>query len=267
MSTNLPNNVSTKILTTYPAAVKSFTSTQTAGAIAGVDCSTLASPATPMQTVAGPVPCNLAVLGTGILNATTPRDGLQWGLRGDQVLNEAKDRLDVSLYRTSVSQVFGSPSAYNPIFTNTEPEYTLNAHIDETHAFSPSFLNDFVASYVRLNGLIPCTQCNIPEIDIVDASPLGNVGQVGFIQNNFEYRDNITWSHRAHNLKFGGLAQAAEQLQSHRQRHTSHIYLHRSIRLCGGRPHYRDRLHLQSRYRQPRYSYGCRKAVDRRRLR
>jgi hypothetical protein len=204
MSANLPNNVSTHILTTYPAAVKNFTSTQTAGAIAGVDCSTLASPSTPIQTAAGAVPCNLNVLGTGILNATTPRNGLQWGLRGDHVFNQSKDRFDVSLYRTSVSQVFGSPSAYNPIFTNTEPEYTLNAHIDETHAFSASLLNDFLASYVRLNGLIPCTQCSIPEIDIVDASPLGNVGNVGFIQNNFEYRDNLTWSHRAHNFKFGG---------------------------------------------------------------
>jgi hypothetical protein len=203
MNTNLHTNVSTQILTTYPAAVKNFTSTQTAGSIARVDCSTLASPASPIQTAAGPVPCDLDVLGTGILNATTPRNGLQWGLRGDQVFNQSRDRFDVSLYRTSVSQVFGSPSAYNPIFTNTEPESTLNAHINETHMFSPSLLNDFVASYVRLNGLIPCTQCNIPQITIVGASPLGNVGPVAFIQNNFEYRDNLNWSHGAHNIKFG----------------------------------------------------------------
>lgn len=176
MTANLPNNISTGILTKYPAAVKSFTSTQNAGSIAGVNCASLASPAMPIPTAAGNVPCSLDVLGTGILNATTPRNGLQWGLRGDQVFNDSKDRFDISLYRTSVSQVFGSPSAFNPIFTNTEPEYTLNAHIDETHTFSASLLNDFLVSYVRLDGLIPCTQCEIPQVTIVGASPFGTVG-------------------------------------------------------------------------------------------
>jgi Carboxypeptidase regulatory-like domain/TonB dependent receptor len=207
MAQNLPTHVSTAILTKYPSAIKTFASTQDAGQLVTphVDCTTLASPSTPIATQAGNVPCNLDVLGTGRLNVTTPRNGLQWGVRADQVFNQSRDRFFASTFRTNVEQISGSPSPYYPAFTTTEPEYTLNAHVEETHIFAPSLLNDAVGSYVRLNGLIPCTQCEVPRVTAVTGSSgVGDTGPIAFVQNNFEFRDNVSWDRGAHNLKFGG---------------------------------------------------------------
>ena len=49
MQQNHPNNISTKLWTTYPAATSPVRSFVTAGAMAGVDCSTLGSPSDPIS--------------------------------------------------------------------------------------------------------------------------------------------------------------------------------------------------------------------------
>ena len=150
------------------------------------------------------MPCNLNVTGSGILSVTTPRNGFQWGGRVDQVLGP-KDRLYGSIYRTSVEQILGgTPSAWGNAFTSPEPEYTLYAHINETHIFTPTVLNEFGASFIRLHGSIPCETCSVPSLAVSGISTFGDPnGPLQFIQNNFEYRDNLSWDRGAHSFRFG----------------------------------------------------------------
>jgi hypothetical protein len=208
MKANNPNNLSTYLLSTYPSAITSFTSTQTALQVAGAGatCSTGSGtvPAGYIATSAGNVPCGLDVLGSGLLSVTTPRTGLQWGFRLDHVFNGGKDRFNTSAYRTSVQQVSGNPSVYFPAFSPQQPETTYNAHINETHTFAANKLNDMTYSFVRLDGFITCPNCFLPQVtSITGAAPITNGGPVSYIQNNFELQDHFTWDHNAHSFKFG----------------------------------------------------------------
>jgi hypothetical protein len=203
MKQNVPNHLSTYILSTFPNLITNFSSTQNAGQVlngATFNCGTMAT----VTTVAGVLPCTLPVTGTGLLSTKTPRNGLQWGFRLDQIFNNSKDRFDISLYRTFVDQVSGSPSSFYPAFTSKQPEATYNAHVSETHTFKSSLLNDFTYSFVRLDGYITCPNCSLPQItQIVGASAIGNSGPIGFIQNNFQTQDHVSWDHGSHSVRFG----------------------------------------------------------------
>jgi hypothetical protein len=213
MGTNLPNNVSTQIMTQYtPNLSKNVKLTSTVPASdpslngGTTNCTGGVTTENEFGTVLK-LPCALNVLGIGTQSDTTPRNGLQYGLRGSQIFAQGRDRLDASFYRTTVQALFGafSPSVYYPAFTDLAPESTLNGHINETHTFSAHLLNDAVASYVRLNGHISCADCSVPWVITMGgpATP-GILGPVFFIQNNFEYRDNASWEHGKHSFKFGG---------------------------------------------------------------
>jgi len=210
MAQNLPNNVSTQIMTKYGPNLSR--NVKLASAVQASDPSlnggktnctngvtTVNEFGTTLQ-----MPCTLNVIGTGTQSDTAARNGFQYGLRGTQMWRQGKDRFDLILYRTTVQQQLGA-SVYFPAFTDTEPEATTNGHMDETHIFSSNLLNDVLASYVRLNGHITCADCDVPFVPALGGpAGVGIFGPVFFIQNNFEYRDDVSWEHGAHTIKFGG---------------------------------------------------------------
>ena len=152
MQQNNPNNVSTYLWKTFPAAFAPTSNFATAGALTGVDCSTLPSSSSPIMTSVGMAPCNMAVTGQGNLSTSVPRNGLQYSGRLDHNFNNNKDRLYGSIYRTTLHTVlFNTPSPY-PAFTLPWDQYNEFMNINETHLFSPTIINEVGFSYVRTKG-------------------------------------------------------------------------------------------------------------------
>src|SRR5712691_7706147 len=74
LKTNLPNNVSTKVLTGFPTTFQANRQFTTAGAdVSGIDCNDpkqIATPTTPVSTPIGNLPCNFPVSGLGDFSNT-----------------------------------------------------------------------------------------------------------------------------------------------------------------------------------------------------
>lgn len=82
-----------------------------------------------------------------------------------------------------------------------------NATVSETHIFSPSLINTFLASYERNNPeFIPIAPVLGPEIVITGGTNFGpaNSFPQGRVQNTFQYQDAVTWTRGRHTVKFGG---------------------------------------------------------------
>jgi hypothetical protein len=198
---NFPNNKSTYLMKQYPSVVTPVANFKTAGSIAGVDCSKLASPSTAISTPIGMIPCNLNVTGEGVTPVTTNREGYQWNLRGDHMLTD-KDRLYVSVFRNADKGQLGS--TVRPQFRQWPyPIWNWYGNINETHTFSPNLLNEFQASVVRVHGEIECRECNIPVVNITGMTGFGLGGPTPFIQNNYNYKDNVSWIRGSHTIKGG----------------------------------------------------------------
>lgn len=203
MSQNKPNNISTKLLTSFPPVSNPTGGFLTAGNIAGANCSALPSPGTPIPTPIGPVPCNLPM--TGIVNAafTLPRNGTQWQARMDHMFNSSKDRLFGNVAKTNLHNV-PSASVY-PAFNPVQHGYTLNANLEESHTFSPTVINEMAVNYTRASGGMLCSHCDVPQvINVPGLAGFGNGGPATFVTQTFGWRDVLTWSRGAHSLKMGG---------------------------------------------------------------
>jgi hypothetical protein len=204
MSQNRPNNISTHLLNVFPSDVVPARNFTTAGSLLGLNC----SGSTLINTPAGSMPCNLPVTGEGNFSLSLPRNGLQWNTRVDHMLTE-KDRLYVNFYRNVLDQIFGTlfgapgASAY-PAFRPNWHQYTEYANVNETHTFAPTLVNEAASTFTRLWGLIPCNNCSVPNMGIIGMANYGGPGDVHYVQNNYEWRDGLSWINGAHTLKFGG---------------------------------------------------------------
>jgi hypothetical protein len=108
---------------------------------------------------------------------------------------------------------------------NTEQTFQ-NLVLRDTHAFSPSLLHEFRASYHRNAsvGVVPINRTTLgslglgkivpddpegegpPYVIISGFSPFGNSfqGPQGRADNTFQYIDNLSWTRGRHYLKLGG---------------------------------------------------------------
>lgn len=206
MNSNFPNKIATYIMNKFPAAFAPVSNFTTAGNVQGVDCSTLTSPDTPISTEIGPVPCNMALTGTGTLSTEVPRNGTQWGVRIDHSFNNDKDRLYGSVWGTDINTVlFNTPSPY-PAFTRPWAEGNNFQNLSETHIFSPTKVNEFGFSYNRTHGSGLCQPwCAIPDISILGMPDygIGGLAPGTFIQNNYELREMFAFNHGTQALKVG----------------------------------------------------------------
>lgn len=205
LKTNLPNNVSTKVLSTYPTDFEPNRQFNTAGSILGSSC----TGATPITTPVGTLPCNFAVDGTGDFSSTIFRNGIQWNARIDHNWNDFKDRLYGSFYRTTRQTVaFAQPSDYFPAFSPPEPQYTHLVNLNWTHTGSARFVNQMTGAYTRTFGSDICDTCEVPYTPIGDGTATPQVtGFFGlFKQNNYEWKDVAALTTGIHNFKFGGNA-------------------------------------------------------------
>lgn len=200
MEQNRPNNVSTYVMSSFPAAFAPDRDFRTAGQHLGAGC----AGATPVDSPVGPIPCNLPVTGVGTWNDTSPRNGLQLTGRVDHHFNDGRDRLYGSFNRTTTEKVgFGEPSVY-PGFTAPSPTNSMHFNTNWTTIVSSSMVNEASFSWVR-----PWGELTNPRPDVPGISVTGIVGyQQGFgpnefVQNSFEWRDVVSWTRGSHSMKVG----------------------------------------------------------------
>lgn len=198
-----PNNISTKLLRDFPADVTPDRNYQTAGSIAGQNCAALASPSSAINTAIGAMPCNMNVTGEGFFSLTPPRDGFQWNARVDHVASDA-DRIYFSFYKNDLAT---TGAAIRPAFRPETKQYTLFANLNWTHTLSPNLLNEAAASFLRAYGNGPCSECQIPSITVTGngLTGFGNGGPTIFVQNNYAWRDALSWNTGGHAFKAGVL--------------------------------------------------------------
>jgi hypothetical protein len=194
-----PGSKSAFLLRQFPTSVVPAQNFRTAGALRNVNCATLPSPSAAIATPIGEMPCNMAVTGEGVNGFSTPRAGQQWNVRIDHMLKDS-DRLYGNVFR-NVLKTTGTQT--RPEFAWEFPRWNWYLNLNETHTFSSNLVNEFGANLTRIHGEIYCAHCEIPQINITGMSGFGVGGPTPFIQNNYFYRNVLTWMTGAHTVKSG----------------------------------------------------------------
>ena len=200
MQTNFPSNVSTNVVTTYPASVTPTTNFTTAAEIAqDPNCS-----GTHAITPTVSIPCDFAVTGQGNLATTLPRNGFQYTIRLDHSFHADKDRIFGTYNHTDLHQVlFGAVFVY-PAFNAIEPTYSEHFAVDWVHVAS-GWVNEAGFATQRPFGNAILNHPEVPGITVngIETFQQG-WGPNAFVQNNFEWRDVASLTRGSHSLKFGG---------------------------------------------------------------
>jgi Carboxypeptidase regulatory-like domain len=216
MKANVPNNVSTGILSSFPLKFQADRNFVTAGSATGSSCTgsapigPTADGLVPASSPLASLPCNFPVSGTGDFSSTVFRNGLQYSARVDHNWNNFKDRLYGSFYHTSRQTVeFATPSVFYPAFSPNEPQYTILANLNWTHSSGGSFVNQMTGSYTRTFGDDTCDNCQVPN-SFMDTGEYGQgSGGIGngfiglFKQNNYEWKDVASLLKGRQSFKFG----------------------------------------------------------------
>ena len=201
-----PDYISTYLLQTFKPSVVPNRNFTTAGDLQGVTCDT-ANPSGTITTPIGPVPCNLNVTGVGDWVITSPRNGVQWNARVDHMFNNSRDRLYGSAIRTTLK--LPTPDIY-PDFNIVQPLNSLYVNLNETHTFSPNFINEMAVGFTRPTGSSPQAHPRIPEVDVPGMASIGVWSGGFYVQNNFEWRDVASFNRGSHSFKAGFIIQRAQ---------------------------------------------------------
>jgi Carboxypeptidase regulatory-like domain/TonB dependent receptor len=190
---NFPNNVASTFFSKAPPAV-----VPTSGILDAAQV----EQATPGFFSSAAFPATLPVEGIATFPESLPHDAYQWHFRVDYNLNESKDRLFFDIFRTHEDQLQQDPRT---IYRVTLPNAGFYAKLDWTHAFSTSILNDAGFTVVRAVGSNPGTAHNqdLPNVNITGADGFSQWGPAGWVHENFNWHDVLTWTHGAHTISAG----------------------------------------------------------------
>ncbi len=190
-----PNSIGTTLLTAHPASAPSITNPnfRDARAVLGAECATAAT---------ANIPCDLPMLVQGTWNRSPARNGLQYSLRGDQYLRDGRDRIFGSFIRTESDN---EELNARPTISSISDRYVNGFQANWTHTFSPTLLNEFGVSGNRVQGYSNRNApWQIPAITVQGTTGVG-VGFGGvFVQNNWNWRNVVTWVKGSHTIKVGG---------------------------------------------------------------
>jgi hypothetical protein len=208
MSTNRPNTLQTKLLSTYKptvnptpssvATVAQVEANQGAVPDAAHDCSNL----TANPTGIGPLgmPCAMAMIDTTTGTYVSEHNGYQYNARVDQ--NFTNDRIYANMYRTHLEGPWDN--GVRKDFDINFPQDAWYGAVNYTHVFSPSIVNETALGYTRTSVWIPCNNCDLLPTNINGIVGFGDgFSPVGFAQNDFHWRDMVSVVHGKHALKMG----------------------------------------------------------------
>jgi hypothetical protein len=191
--TNFPNTIGTTLLSKYPVSnVSGVTVSQTAADLFPGTCGTAATSF---------LPCGTAMVDTGNYSSSSYRNGMQYNIRLDKDLSH--DRFYGNFYRTTLNSNGLDPRA---AFNTTSNYYQYALQVNETHTFSSKTLNEAAFAVMRVEGIQPAT--GLFTVPVVNVTSIGsNFGagfaQGDFIQHNYHWRDVLTHTFKAHDVKVG----------------------------------------------------------------
>lgn len=206
MKNNYPQNLSTTLLTSYPATIGPPTSILTVAQVEALqgavpdaqhDCSQPGVTTGPDN-----MPCGMALLETANGTSNSIHNGYQWNVRIDQTFHQSRDRIYGNVYRTHL--VGPWDNGVRQAFDINFPQDAWFGAINYTHIFSPSVLNEAAAGYTRTSVDIPCKYCNLLPVGVNGMVGFGDgFAPTGFAQNNFEWRDMLSVVHGRQAFKMG----------------------------------------------------------------
>ncbi|HKX28500.1 MAG TPA: TonB-dependent receptor, partial [Blastocatellia bacterium] len=208
MRANFPNNISTSLLTRFPAGnLGPFDPGQieTVAQVMAVSGFATCDGAGPLG-----MPCNLPLRGSVVRNFAAARDGLQWNVRVDRYFNDAKDRVHVN-YQRRTADVEGTQ--LRPEFRNAfaAKPITYYANVNWTHTFNSSMIGEAALGFTRFQGGQECSHCEIPAIGTGGGLGTPTVGggfgngfaPALFIQNDWTWRYVLSINRGKHAIKAG----------------------------------------------------------------
>jgi len=209
MSTNLPNNLSTKLLTQYKPVVGTATSVAT---VADVESSQGGAPDAAHNCAdtendpngIGPLglPCSMNMIDTANGTTVNIHNGYQYNVRVDQAFKDSRDRVYANMYNTHLLGPWDT--SVRKAFDINFPQDAWFGAINYTHVFSPSIVNEDAFGYTRTSVVIPCNDCNLLPVGVNGIVGFGDgFAPVGFAQNDFHWRDMVSIVHGKHAIKTG----------------------------------------------------------------
>ena len=131
-----------------------------------------------------------------IFRRTPVHNAYQWHFRVDYNLT-SKDRLFFSMFRTFSDSQTVDP---RPIYQVIIPNYGFYAKIDWTHTFAPNLLNEAGFTVHRAIGSNPSAvgHQELPNAYITGAGYYSQWGPAGWVHENFNWHDVLTWTHGKH---------------------------------------------------------------------
>jgi Carboxypeptidase regulatory-like domain len=146
-------------------------------------------------------PADLPAVGTGFFSQSLTHNAYQWHFRVDYNLTD-NDRLFFSMFRTYSNSQTEDP---RPIYRVLIPNYGFYAKIDWTHTFAPNLLNEAGFTVHRAIGNNPSAigHQELPNANITGAGYFSQWGPAGWVHENFNWHDVLTWTHGKHTISGG----------------------------------------------------------------
>ncbi|MGH9371580.1 MAG: TonB-dependent receptor, partial [Vicinamibacterales bacterium] len=194
---NFPNSIGSELLSNHGMTNVVTTGTlRTARDIFGEQCGT--------PTTQG-IPCDLPMVAEGRFKPSPYRNGLQWNGRVDHYFNDGRDRIYGNYFRTTLDiEVPAIRDGYATSNTNISDA----TQASWTRTISSNLVNEFAFGWLRVegnSGRDPNLPMEVPNINIgfqtTGLSPTW--GPATFVQNNFNWKNVLTWVKGSHMLKFG----------------------------------------------------------------
>lgn len=148
------------------------------------------------------LPGNLPAVGTGYFSQSLTHNAYQWHARADYNFNQDRDRLFFDWFDTYSDQLQADP---RPIYRVKVPNHGVFAKLDWTHTFSPTLLNEASFTAGNADGFNPGTEHNreLPNAYPTGISGFSQWGPAGWVHDNFNWHDVLTWTHGKHTIETG----------------------------------------------------------------
>jgi len=190
---NLPNNISNTFFTKAPLASAPVTGFLT---VAQVEAQTPGQFAPPAN-----LPADLPAIGTAFFPQSLTHNAYQWHVRTDYNLNGYKDRLFFDWFNTYSNQLQEDPHL---IYRVEVPNHGDMGKLDWIHTFSSTLLNEASFTGGNADGYNPgSTVPELPNADITGVYGYSQWGPAGWVHDNFNWHDILTWTHGRHTLETG----------------------------------------------------------------
>ena len=194
---NFPNNIASTFFKNAPPTVYPSSNFLTIGQVAAANPGLLPLSGLFLQN------SNLPAIGTVTVPQSLTHNARQWHVRTDYDI-DPNNRLFFDFFRTNVNQL---QQDARPLFQVVIPNTGLYGKLDWTHLFSSTLLNEASFTITRAVGSNPATTSNrdLPSVSITGIRDAFNNqwGPAGWVHENFNWHDVLSWNHDKHNISAG----------------------------------------------------------------